>query len=65
MIRNNVYNLMLQAVEESKSIDRIKNKYIHDAIGNDDIIALWRDMEKQKDENVTKLQALIKKYTAN
>ncbi len=64
MIRNNVYNLMLQAVEESKSIDRIKTNYIQDAIGNDDIIALWREMEKQKEENLAKMQGLIKKYNA-
>jgi len=63
MIRNNIYNLMLQSVEEAKSIDRIKNSYIQDAIGNDDMIALWREMEKQKDENLTKMQALIKKYS--
>ncbi len=62
MIRNNVYNLMLQSVEEAKSIDRIKNHYLQDAIGNDDIIALWREMEKQKDESLAKMQALIKKY---
>jgi hypothetical protein len=55
---------MLQAVEESKSIDRIKTNYIQDAIGNDDIIALWREMEKQKEENLAKMQGLIKKYNA-
>jgi hypothetical protein len=64
MLRNNVFNLMNQAIQESKSIWRIKNQYMQEAVGNDDLMNLWKKMEKQKEESITEMQTLIKKYNA-
>ncbi len=62
MIRNNAFNLMNQLVQESKSVWRIKNEYMKEAVGSEDIMAIWKEMEKTKDEQIVKLQALIQKY---
>lgn len=62
MIRNNAFNLMNQLVQESKSVWRIKNEYMKEAVGSEDIMSIWKEMEKTKDEQITKLQALIQKY---
>lgn len=62
MLRNNVFNLMNQAVQESKSLWRIKNQYEPESVGSDDVMALWKKMEKEKEDNLAELQALITKY---
>lgn len=62
MIRNNAFNLMNQLVQESKSVWRIKNEYMKEAVGSEDIMSIWKEMEKTKDEQIVKLQALIQKY---
>lgn len=62
MIRNNAFNLMNQLVQESKSVWRIKNEYMQEAVGSEDIMAIWKEMEKTKDEQIVKLQTLIQKY---
>lgn len=62
MLRNNTYNLMVQIVQENKSVWRIKNEYMKDAVGNDDIMATWKKIEKDKEAHIVELQALIKKY---
>lgn len=54
---------MNQAIQESKSLWRIKNHYQQESIGSEDISTLWRKMEKEKEENIASLQALIAKYT--
>lgn len=64
MLRNNVFNLMNQAVQESKSLWRIKNQYMQEAVGSDDMMSFWKKMEKEKEERITEIQALIKKYNA-
>ena len=61
MIRNNLFNLMNQLVQESKSAWRIKNEYMKEAVGNDDTMTFWKELEKAKEDQITKLQALIKK----
>lgn len=53
---------MNQLVQESKSVWRIKNEYMKEAVGSEDIMAIWKEMEKTKDEQIVKLQALIQKY---
>ncbi|MBI5134118.1 MAG: hypothetical protein HZA81_01910 [Candidatus Taylorbacteria bacterium] len=55
---------MNQAVQESKSVWRIKNQYMQEAVGSDDIMAFWRKLEKDKEAHISELQALIKKYNA-
>lgn len=62
MIRNNAFNLMNQLVQESKSVWRIKNEYMKEAVGSEDIMSIWKEMEKTKDEQIIKLQTLIQKY---
>jgi hypothetical protein len=63
MIRNNLYNLMNQAVQESKSIWRIKNEYMQESVGTEDVMEFWKKLEKDKEEHINELQALIKKYS--
>ena len=62
MLRNNVFNLMNQLVQESKSLQRIKNVYMQEAVGSDDIMSIWKELEKAKEDAITKLQALVTKY---
>lgn len=62
MFRNNVFNLMNQAVEESKSVWRIKNEYMQEAVGSDDMMAFWKKIEKEKEDRIAELQTLIAKY---
>lgn len=54
---------MKQYVQEHKSLWRIKRDYIKDAKGHADAIAFWKKMQKEKEERVSELKALIKKYT--
>ena len=56
--------MMNQLVQESKSVWRIKNQYMQEAVGSDDVMATWKEIEKTKEEQIVKLQALIKKYNA-
>jgi len=60
---NHVYNLMKQYVQEHKSLWRIKRDYIKDAKGHADTVAFWKKMQKEKEERISELKALIKKYT--
>ncbi len=64
MLRNNLFNLMNQAVQESKSLWRIKNQYMQESVGSDDIMAFWKKLEKEKEERIQELQDLIKKHAA-
>ena len=64
MLRNNIFNMMNQLVQESKSVWRIKNQYMQEAVGSDDVMATLKEIEKTKEEQIVKLQALIKKYNA-
>jgi len=64
MLRNNAFNLMNQAVQESKSLWRIKNQYMSEAVGSDDIMDFWKKMEKTKEEQIGELQALIAKHSS-
>lgn len=53
---------MNQLVQESKSLHRIKNEYMQEAVGSDDIMGIWKELEKSKEDAITKLQALVTKY---
>lgn len=65
MVRNNLFNLMNQMVQESKSLWRIKNEYMKEAVGTEDLMAVWKELEKDKEVQIVKLQELIKKYSVN
>lgn len=62
MLHNNKYNLVHQLVQENKSLWRIKNMYLKDAEGNDEVLAFWKKIEKDKEDHVTELTDLVKKY---
>lgn len=59
---NHVYNLMKQYVQEHKGLWRIKRDYIKDAKGHPDAVAFWKKMEKDKEDHLKVLKALIKKH---
>lgn len=61
MLRNNIFNLMNQLTQESKSVWRIKNQYMQESIGNDETMSFWKNLEAQKEASITELEALIKK----
>jgi len=62
MFENNLYNLMEQAVEESQSLWRIKNKYKKDAKDCDECIEFWKKLEKDKEQHCKDLHELISKH---
>ncbi len=60
MESNNVYNLMHQLTQESKSLWRIKNNYQTEAL-SDEEKAFWMKLEADKEAHITELRTLIKK----
>lgn len=62
MFDNNVYNLMVQMVEEHKSLWRIKNTYRKDAAQCKECIDFWDKMEKDKEDHIKDLTRLIKDH---
>lgn len=64
MFDNNLYNLMLQAVEEHKSLWRIKDDYMKDAASSAEAKAYWEKMISEKENHIKELTALIKKELA-
>lgn len=61
---NHLYNLMLQAVQENKSLWRIQHKYLEDAGHCQRCIDFWKKMEEDKKAHVAELTELIKKHLA-
>lgn len=64
MLDNHVYNLLKQLEVEHKSLWRIKNHYLDEAGACAECNAFWKKMEKDKEEHVTELTALLKKHLA-
>ncbi|MFO8133052.1 MAG: hypothetical protein R6U10_03855 [Thermoplasmatota archaeon] len=62
MLDNNVYNLMEQLVEESKSLWQIKHHYREDAAGCDKCRRFWEKLEKDKEQHIEDIEALLKKH---
>jgi len=62
VLENNVYNLMSQMLTESKSLWRIKNEYRRDAEECSSCAAFWVELERQKEENIRKLEAMIRDH---
>jgi beta-galactosidase GanA len=61
MFENHIYNLMMQMVTENKSLWRIKNSYKNDS-DCEECKAFWEKLEKDKEEHIKELEALIKKH---
>ena len=62
MLDNSLYNLMIQIVEENKSLWRIKNMYKKDAHHCNDCEKFWGDLEADKEQHVADLKVLLKKH---
>jgi hypothetical protein len=62
MLDNHLYNLMIQLVEENKSLWRIKDDYMKDAGNNSEQMAFWKKMEADKEAHVEELLSLVKKH---
>ena len=62
MLRDHVYDLMVQLVEESQSLQRIKNTYKTDSVGCDECLEFWERLEKDKEQYIADLRELIIKH---
>ncbi len=62
MLNNHVYNLLLQATQEHKSLWRIKDSYKKDAYECAECTDFWNKLEKDKEGHVVDLEAMIKKH---
>ncbi len=60
MEQNNSYNLMHQLTQESKSLWRITNNYLNEAMGDEEK-TFWQKLAQDKETHLTELKALIKK----
>lgn len=59
MNENNLYNLMMQSVQEHKSLWRIVNDYGEDAAGDEELVSFWEELARQKADQVAEIQRLI------
>lgn len=59
MYNNNLYNLMEQAVEESKSLWRIKNNYLSDSGQDQESRQFWDKLVYEKEKHCEELLGLI------
>jgi hypothetical protein len=62
MLDNHIYNLLLQATEEHKSLWRIKNEYKKDASSCEVCRMFWEKAEKDKEDFANELTELIKTH---
>ena len=64
MLENNLYNLMVQIVEENRSLWRILNQYKQDAADSDcnECLAFWDKMILDKEDHIKELKDLIKSH---
>ncbi len=62
MLDNNTYNLMMQLVEESKSVWRIKTDYEQQSGDCDECLTFWKQLLVQKEHNIDELEKLIRKH---
>jgi hypothetical protein len=60
-LSNNTYNLMSQLIEENQSLWRIKNNYKNDAKEDSEAEQFWEFLEKDKQDHIKKLTALLAK----
>lgn len=62
MLNNHIYNLLLQATEEHKSLWRIKGNYHEDAKDCAECSMFWEKLAEDKEQHVAELEAMIKKH---
>jgi hypothetical protein len=61
MLENHVYNLMMQLVQENKSLWRINEHYMNDS-DCDSCREFWENLAAQKSENIRDLEMLISEH---
>lgn len=60
MLADKTYDLMMQIIQESKSLYRIKRNYEKDA-GNDETCdKMWKELAQDKEQHILKLTSLLK-----
>lgn len=64
VLDNHKYNLMIQIVQENKSLWRIRNKYLADAGDCKECKKFWEKMIEDKVDHVDELMALIKDHVS-
>ena len=57
-----VYDLMMQIIQESKSLYRIKKNYCDDAEGVNDCSEVWRELSADKEAHIDKLVGILRKH---
>jgi transcription termination factor NusB len=62
MLDNNLYNLMMQMVEENKSVWRIKTNYEQDAAGCDECLSFWKRLLEDKERHIEEIEQLIRSH---
>jgi hypothetical protein len=62
MLENNVYNLMEQITEESKSLWRIRNNYKKDTGGCQECMDFWDKLAKDKEAHIKELEKLVRAH---
>lgn len=60
MKNNNLYNLMTQLTQESRSLWRIQNEYKKDAAKNKELAAFWKELAEEKEALIEDLKLVIK-----
>ena len=60
MKNNNLYNLMTQLTQESRSLWRIKNEYKKDAAKNKELAGFWAELVSEKEALIEDLKTIIK-----
>ena len=60
MKNNNLYNLMTQLTQESRSLWRIKNEYKKDAGKNKELTEFWKEVAAEKEMLIEDLKMVIK-----
>ena len=61
MLDNYIYDLMMQLTQEHKSLWRIRGEYMKNAERNEACLAFWKKMQKDKEDHIAELTALLKK----
>jgi hypothetical protein len=59
---NNLYNIMTQLTQESKSLWRMQNEYIKDAGRDAELKKFWMYYAKEKESQIKDLKMLVIKY---
>lgn len=59
---DHIYNLTMQLVQESKSLQRIQDHYQDDAGNCEECRKFWEDLEEDKQEHIEDLKELIRNH---